>query len=260
MQNRRKLIYIYGLGRSGSTLIGQIIGQAEGARYLGEFVRFTAIDDLSRTKYKGAVDVRSLPCECGLPTMKCKDNALNRYLKNRPLHLMHKWFSLSGLKWPDNAATNDYFLSVKSILDTYPELTLVDTSKNSKLFFFLSKSPVFADYDVQGVFVYRGLKKVWNSWRTDKEYLKKKPATAILANMIGGLLWSTFVFLMRGGKDHFINFDQFRLSPSTQINVLNKKLGVSVKLRDRSIKIRSVNHGVAGNPSKLDSGKEIIIR
>jgi hypothetical protein len=260
MHVRKKLIYIYGLGRSGSTLTGQILGQAEDSRCLGEFLRFTSIDDLSRSGHSDDTqDVRSLPCGCGKLGMDCKENALNRYLSENNLFKVHKWFSLSSLHLPAESELTAYFNSVKKILDSYPNQVIIDTSKNPRILYLLSRSELFRDYDVRGVFVYRNVLKVWESWRTTKGYLQKKSRLTILKNISAGLFWSVLIYMMRKRTDTFINFDVLRSNPQKVVNQLNEVLDIKIPLSGREIPLINESHEVAGNPSKLENVDRITI-
>jgi|GEM_PF-1543046 len=260
MQDRKKLIYIYGLGRSGSTLLGQILGQSANSTCIGEFLRFASSDDLSRAFDVQAEDVRTLPCSCGKVGADCEDNALTRYLTANGLHKVHRYFSLSGTKRLPLEIGGSFFISVRSIMDSYDKEVIVDTSKNPRLLFHLGKSDVFADYDVIGIFIYRNVREVWKSWRTDKGYLKKKSRLTILKNIAAGLLWSLVVFVLRYPKDIFVNFSRLRQNPDSLIGQLNSKLDIHVAVAGKDVAIINHSHEVAGNPSKLGQSGFITIK
>ena len=56
-----KVLYIAGQGRSGSTILGDTLGQVEGFAHVGEFLEFWGILTAGR-----------VPCGCGVPVVACK--------------------------------------------------------------------------------------------------------------------------------------------------------------------------------------------
>ena len=256
MQNRKKLIYIIGLGRSGSTLVGQILGANKDSRCVGEFLSFVSLDDLSRSEYKGALDVRDLPCGCGKPTRSCDVNAINRYLQKYDLHKVRKWFSNKSFLPIDdnNKELGEFFESVKAVYESYPETTIVDTSKNGRLLIGLRRTSVFDDYDIRGVFVFRNLSEVWQSWRRgDKSYLKKKSRLFLAKHIIGSLLWTIVAFCQKREQNFFLNLKDLRDDPKTVVNSLNTALDLNIELDEENqiIVAGAENHESGGNPSKL---------
>ncbi len=260
MQDRKQLIYIYGLGRSGTTLLGQVLGQGRDARCVGEFIRFAATDDLTRQKHPNSKDVRDLPCGCGLVGSECEKNALTRYLAKYELFKVEKYFSLSSLRLPLFGQAESFFQSIKQTYNSYPEQTIVDTSKNARILFFMRQSPSFKEDGIHGVFIYRSIRDVWKSWRSNKEYLSKKSHHVIFKNVMGGLFWCYIVYLLNGRKDLFIKFSELRTKPSEVIHRLNRRFGLEIEITDQSIPVIRDSHEVAGNPSKLQNRNAIVIK
>ena len=260
MQDHKQLIYIYGLGRSGTTLLGQVFGQGNDARCLGEFIRFAATDDLTRKKHPNSKDVRDLPCGCGLIGSECDENALTRYLCEYDLFKVEKYFSLSSLIFPIRAKAELFFQSMKKMYNGYSESTIIDTSKNARILFFLRHSPSFRGSDIRGVFIYRNIGDVWRSWRSDKDYLSKKSHPDIFKNVVGGLFWCFIVFFTNRRSDLFIKFSELRTNPEKVIARINREFKIDVKITDRCITMTRENHEVAGNPSKLQNKKAIVIK
>ncbi len=255
----KKLIYVYGVGRSGTTLIGQVLGSPSGIRCVGEFAGFTTLDDLSRPEDEKAEDVRDLPCGCGRNPMECEENALNLYLKKFSLFKVRKWFSNKSFRLPPEYTVAEYLKSIKCIYDHFDEEIIIDTSKNPKLYYMMKRSPVFKDYEVNGVFIYRDLREVWKSWRKEKSYLKQKSRLSTLKHMTGQLFWCTAVYLSFSRTDLFINFNSFRKNPVKYFELFNDQLGLDIVYSDREIHVNGQNHEVAGNPSKLEGGQKIIV-
>lgn len=61
MRNRVKVLYIAGQGRSGSTILGDTLGQVEGFTHVGEFLEFW-----------GILATGLVPCGCGVQVVACK--------------------------------------------------------------------------------------------------------------------------------------------------------------------------------------------
>lgn len=260
MQDRKQLIYVYGLGRSGTTLLGQVLGQGLDTNCVGEFVRFAATDDLTRKKHPNSKDVRELPCGCGRIGSDCEQNALTKYLSRFNLFSVERFFSLSSLVFPLKDVAEPFFKSVKEIYYTYAEHTIVDTSKNARILFFMRSSSTFKDIDIHGIFIYRNIRDVWKSWRSDKDYLKKKSHPIIFKNILGGLFWCVVVYLINRKRDVLIRFNDFKSSPESVIQEINNKFGLGIEISERTVTIIRQNHEVAGNPSKLDNTNSIVIK
>jgi hypothetical protein len=61
MQNKVKVLYIAGLGRSGSTILGNTLGQVRGFAHVGELLEIWTI-----------LQSRIVACGCGVPVVACK--------------------------------------------------------------------------------------------------------------------------------------------------------------------------------------------
>jgi len=255
----KRLIYVDGLGRSGSTRIGQIMAQSDGAENLGEFLRFTTVNDLSR-KETGAVDVRELPCGCGLRGADCPDYPLTQYLNEYGLKKGHVWFSLSSPRLPNGTDIADYLNSIHDFLSQRDSLVLIDTSKNARILSIIRESQQFSDWDIRGLFIYRDLPSVFKSWRKEKGYLKKKSVLHIIGHMIIELAWAFWVLFRHRDKDLFISYRSLRCAPGHWVEVINSQLGLNIGCSGNIVRIINMGHEVAGNPSKLDHDQYILIR
>lgn len=254
---KRTLIYIYGLGRSGSTLIGQVLGGAHNSICVGEFASFTTYDELEGVEVE---NVLKMPCGCGKATLECPENPLNKYLKKYELFRVRKWYSNFAFFLPKEEEVKDYLHSLLDIYENTDSEIIIDTSKNPRLYLSILRSETFKDWDVKGVFVYRDIRKVWRSWRSEKGYLKKKSVYRLTRHLIGHFFWCVTTYLYLRGKDQYINFDEFRKHPKKFIDVFNNQFGLQLKLNNREVEVHGVNHEVAGNPSKLSSTNVITIR
>ncbi len=256
---KKTLIYIYGLGRSGSTLVGQVLGASDNSTCVGEFASATTQDSFGQ-KLSEEENTLSMPCGCGKRTMDCSKNLLKQYLDTYSLFQVRRWFSNFGTFLPKEEEIKNYLQSLKTTYENVETNVIVDTSKNPRLYYTLRNSDTFQDWNITGVLVYRSIGQVWKSWRSDKSYLKKKTRYRLARHLIGQSFWCVFTFLLCGKSDIFINFNRFRKRPEEYVAMLNDRFHLNISIADRKIPVKTISHEVGGNPSKLQIKGEIVVK
>ncbi|MGA2357366.1 MAG: sulfotransferase [Terriglobales bacterium] len=94
MPNKVKVLYIAGLGRSGSTILGNTLGQVEGFTHVGEFLEFW-----------GILASGQVPCGCGVPVVACKmwNDVLREAYGGRDESLIAQMLEFRNLEARDRA-------------------------------------------------------------------------------------------------------------------------------------------------------------
>ncbi len=106
---RRRLIYVGGYGRSGSTLLGRVLAQRQNTLVLGEVVRTAR--RLTRSKR------RSLYCTCGKPLGRC------RVWRNIP--------AVVSARSPRNVDRRTHLTMLEAVMASTEHHNIVDSSKTA---------------------------------------------------------------------------------------------------------------------------------
>ena len=195
---RNNIIYIGGYGRSGSTILGLLLGQLDNFYLVGEIGVFhVALKDRR-------------PCTCGSELSKC--NFWSSYLNHD-----------GDAKYAKKSSPIEKYVLEESAADC-----IVDTTKtswyNAKRPFLLSKrgNKVFF------IHLYRPLKYVMKSAKkgmnTDLENnINRKTKFVILRTTLGWLLANFIAWLYQlyfGKNSAFINFNELQKDPKKALDAL----------------------------------------
>jgi hypothetical protein len=269
-----KILAIAGAGRSGSTMIGNILGSVEGV-FCGGEIRYVW--------ERGLRDNRL--CGCGEAFHDCPAwNAILRRAGCDPgaadverliagategTRVRHVPRLLAGERWgwPRRAGQSDYREQLCSLYHAIPAETgcplVVDTSKLPTYTHVLTG---LRDVDVFVVHLVRDPRATAYSWGRSKPLADGARAATMQRQSPGrsALLWdvwnATAAQLWRDDPSHYlrVDYEEFALRPQGSIDAILRFAGhgadAASVFRDGRTVALAVNHTVAGNPDRLRRG------
>ncbi|GAB4006468.1 sulfotransferase [Glycomyces albus] len=258
-----RVVYVLGRGRSGSTLVGQVLGALDGWFSAGE-VRVLWDPVLTHDS----------PCACGEPVRECPiwSRVLDR-LKDMDLEQVVRWqhevVRESRLPWllrgGDWSALDAYRAAMARVYAAIAEVTgcqtIVDTSKRPSYAMAVRGLP---DADPYFVHLVRDPRACAYSWRT-RRYLGaagdpvRTPGT-VDATLRWNLLNLGAEAVMRSvGPDRALRlrYEDFAAAPREAVGAVTALVGEpsqdSAFLDDHTVRA-SERHEIAGNPSRRAAG------
>jgi Sulfotransferase family len=268
-----RLLYVGGFGRSGSTLVGRVLGQASGALCVGETC-YLPTRGLSE----------NVQCGCGTAFRNCSFwgevgerafggwDAVDRDRLLEADRLTSRYRTLPRQPAPGQrkalaAATGFYVDWLRDLFDAIGEVSeaemIVETSKDPWFAGLLTRMP---DRDVRIIHLVRDSRAVAYSWTRSKQapgpvgqrnYMPKfRPFDAALRWSIAN---TSFHLLSRGASAYArIGYERFVADPHGTLRGLEKTAGSSVdlpytELSDDSVLLSS-HHIFSGNPMRDRTG------
>jgi len=263
------VIYIAGWGRSGSTLLGNMLGSIEGLQHIGEMAYFWE----HGWKYNHL-------CGCGVKFQECafwneviKEsfggfdmidvdtmiNIRNRFISNKKVFASF----VLGIERGDKLI-QEYVCSLrdlyKSIHIVGKNAIIVDSSKIPFHCFLLSLTKEIDLYIIHLVRDSRGCAYSWLKVvnRDDADYSKKIQLERFdsFGSTLRWNFWNTIFELFKKRFKYIrIRYEDFVKDPINAIRAIGELVGFYVPWTDLSeITIRT-NHTVWGNPSRMRTGK-----
>ncbi len=265
-----KVLYIAGMTRSGSTILGNVLGQIDGFFHPGE---------LWRLWDNGLIENR--PCACGLPVRECviwsvvlekafggpehvdaeemvrlyRSNARTAHL---PLMLMPRFKShlRSRLqKYLDNLDR-----LYRAIQSTVGSKLIVDTSKSPSYGYLLQMLPAI---DLYVVHLIRDPRAVAYSWLRKKPlpiYVREWRQNPIRSSLLW-ILWNLAAeALWKRLRERYLRlrYEDFASQPQQAIRHILDFLGEDAShlpfVSDCGVLLK-VNHTVVGNPNRFNVGR-----
>ena len=275
---RVKVLYIAGWGRSGSTILGRILGQVE---------RFFLVGELRYMWDRGLIENRL--CSCGVPFRECPfwsevvarmlgskdllDAETMVELRERELRTRHVLLSptLKGLR--DRVARmGEYPATVERLYHAVRHVTqsrvIVDTSKFPSYGFVLSDLPGIELYVLHLV---RDPRAVAYSWRSRRKKKLDRDGSTKLMTAHGlaesSLVWGEWNLAIENLRRHvpdrymLLRYEDFVASPrGTTMNILRflGEEGAELPFVDEREVRLEVPHTFSGNPDRFSSGKMVI--
>lgn len=266
-EERTKVLYIVGLGRSGSTILSNSLGQIEGFFSAGE------ICYIWRQNF-----IENRLCGCGRPFDECpvwtevvekafpsgvdarhmmRLQAAGARTRHIPLMLTEKGTrAITGRlgKWQNNSAR--LYDAIQSVTDSR---VIVDSSKEPAYGYALSTIP---NVDFRVLHLVRDPRAAAYSW------LKKKPQPDSqhrefmhrFSPTKSAALWDTWnasaEALWRGGKYLHLRYEDFVANPRKSFENILSLLDEDAELPlagERKVML-GVSHTVSGNPNRFDTG------
>ena len=250
-----KVVFIAGCGRSGTTLLGQLLGEFKGFINVGEAARYL----FDRFK--------EIPCGCGAPAAECpfwKD-----IFRTMPPELAHQgtktlrirsfpslFMRTRGRKVPPECA------SILSALDETYRTIVRDTG--SKVIVDSSKYPSTAllaglipNVELHVVHVVRSPHSVVASWTRKNGYLAVHPPSRVIS------MWWAYNVLSealrsRAATYRLVRYEDFARNPGPVLQQIATDVTGEPQPMDfleGSEATVHVQHSLAGNPSKFNTGK-----
>ncbi len=253
-EQKIKVIYIAGSGRSGSTLLSQLLGEMEGVVNIGEAPRYL---------YNNRLFSQDIPCSCGKPFESCEfwqgitgsaDPEIRamgtRLVRMRYIPLLASPFRpgrFSGEFARFSAAMGDLFAAI--VAQTGSRV-IVDASKNPANGFLLTQMPHLEVYVVHLV---RDARGYVSSWSKPKGYLKRFPALTVLRWWLSYNIFSEALKAYAAGY-LLVRYEDFARNPRQVLNRIAAFAGEDMDtlqfLQDNQARV-GVQHMLGSNPDKL---------
>ncbi|MDQ3660318.1 MAG: sulfotransferase [Actinomycetota bacterium] len=272
-----KVLYIIGWGRSGSTIMGNLLGEIDGFFHGGE---------LTYLWERGLLEGRLCGCGQVIPNCELWSDVLRRSYGNDfaatldakgmvqaqrdGLRVRHTW---QLLKRPADRLPQDAVLKrySEAMLDLYRQIAtttgarvVIDSSKRPSDAALLRLLPGITPYYVHLV---RDPRAVAFSWTRKKAQLDRhRPALmsphSVLDSAMSWLSWNLAAEALRkrAGTDHFslVRYEDFVTRPHEVLEGILRLVGetaTSVPLSDDGTAHLSTNHTVSGNPDRFSTSR-----
>jgi len=262
-------LYIGGWGRSGSTLIGNVLGSLDSFVHLGELVWI----------WEHGWKSNHL-CGCGVRFQSCNfwRKVINDFVKevgivdiDKMIYIRNKYFmsnknflNLLLKRIRINREVEEYVNVInvlyKSIFFNSGNKIIIDSSKVPFHLLTLRMIDNIKLYLIHLVRDARGCAYSWNKsiYREDVEPGKKDQFVKYdpIFSTIRWCIYNTFFEIYRLGKDMYfrIKYESFSQDPISVLRFISKKIAHENIKDIHSIEI-GVNHTVWGNPSRLKRGR-----
>ena len=273
---KTKILYILGNGRSGSTILGNILNEVDGFFTAGELRQ---IWEVSLRK--------EAPCACGEYLDTCEvwgsiiENAFgnidqidtqqmvavyNKNAKNRSVPLM----ALPGGKKRIAAKMQPYLANLEklyqAIADEMGSEVIVDTSKHPSYSALVDMLP---NTEVYVVHFIRDPRAVAYSWGSKKFKPDEGKYMAQLPAYVSALRWLTWnlggFLLWRSQSKHYlrVHYEDFTKEPRTTIATILQFMGEArenLPFTSEDEVLLGSNHIAIGNPNRMDSQGTVQIK
>ncbi len=264
------VIYIAGWGRSGSTLLGNLLGSIEGMQHVGELTYIWE----HGWKYNHL-------CGCGARFQECiywkrivsdafggfSGIDIDKMIWIRNKHISNKKVFWS-LIWKKSGWENEliayylYNLSrlYKSIFKIGKKSIIVDSSKMPFQCYLLSLEKEIDLYIVHLIRDSRGCAYSWNKEIDRRDVDGRQSIKLERFDFIGSTLrwnfWNAIIDLLGNGtKCIVVRYEDFATDPLRVLGEIGKLVGVDIPWKDTSEIVIKTNHTVWGNPSRMRTGK-----
>lgn len=255
------VLYIAGVPRSGSTILGKILGQSDETAYVGELW-----DLRSQLQNDGTCGCNRSLSDCPYwSTSGIRDLDLATF--DEVAHSLRVRDLLFGEReiTSDTTAVTEVYRELK---DLFGASVIVDTTKFPSYLNVLDRTP---ELEVKVLHLVRDPRAVVYSWwrRPLKDKEKEPGMLDILSNfryrrnpVRWGLVWTEWNYLLQqiwGGTENYflLRYEDFCQSPRDTLRQALVELGVeySPKWRNsREINL-STQHSVKGNPGRFKTGR-----
>lgn len=247
-----KVVFIAGYGRSGSTVLSNIIETSDNVLHLGEFSKYLFDLDMQR---------RKVPCSCGEVPNECEfwrevfselDRGMLARISNK-IRVRNIWRKKLGLTAVEVEYVRNVFDRVLALVkEKYPKIKyVVDSSKHPSALY-LWKLVGYRDLKV--VHFIRGCLSSVDSWSKPKGYLRKK------SFFKAGLDWVVINELAESAINKTgypavrVSYSTFVSDPRGSIDNIAEQLeldGVFVPGDGNVFHRERAVHSLAGNPEKF---------
>jgi len=258
MQGRKiKVLYIAGMGRSGSTLLARLLGELDGVLNVGEAARYL---------FNTTMMSRDLPCGCGSKVSECAfwkdivpkiDTDMQRFCTDF-VRIRRFPLLISPVKSPAVREKEKKLLSAIEAL--YVAVTehsgcevIIDSSKNPSNAYILSKVP---NVELSVVHLVRDPRGVVSSSSRPKGYLQRRPPLKVA---LWWLAYNLPAELLRTCAERYwlVRYEDFVQYPKDIVGEIASQVRGKVVeanfLNGTQAQI-NLQHVLAGNPAKSTQG------
>jgi hypothetical protein len=266
-----RVIFILGWGRSGSTLIGNALGELHGCVSVGE------LHDIW-SAYQGRFD-----CGCALPLPECpfwsqvvsSDPELaHAFASAADVHrIKRRYLRVRYVPWllrgsppgrGARAALEGYADTVlrlyRSLAETRPAEVVIDSMKTPAAAAFLLRLPLHVSY----IHLVRDPRATGFSWQrrraADLKGTRQQNRLGYGHNAISWLIWNTTAELVRRqvDREHWarVRYEDFVAAPDRVLREVAERFHLPTAdwpLEDHLVRL-GTHHTVEGNPSRFKTG------
>ena len=254
-ENKLKVLFIAGCGRSGTTVLGQLLGEVEKWLNVGEAVRYL----FDRSK--------ELPCGCGASAFECslwKDiigSIPSDVAQKATQALRIRNFPSLYMRTRNQQVPEGFQPILDTISSAYSKVAqatgcdvIVDTSKYPGTALLASLIP---DVELHVVHVVRSPHSVIASWTSKKGYLAVHPPSKVVT------WWWAYNVLSEALKSRcqtyrLVRYEDFARDPGTVLSQITADVmgePVPLPFMNGNTATVHVQHSLAGNPSKFNTGE-----
>ncbi len=267
MTEKKKLIYIAGHGRSGSTLLSALLSEADGCLSIGEPINLWS------------AGLKVDKCSCGEHIMQCSfwGTVFKKYFQ------VNHWADISIIKntkplWKikdtlgiilkgSNFVSQEYLENLKNLyLALYEQSkkeTLID---ESKFFSYLYALKLTEAFEIKVIHLVRDPRAVAFSWQRNKIqqtiHMRKIPwHRTALRWVIEQFILFIFLKSLPQKNKHCIKYEDLINNPQLQLEELKTTFnlsGNSIFISPTQFLIKNRNHFVISNPSMPHMGENAI--
>lgn len=268
--DRLKVLYVSGWGRSGSTVLGRIIGQVEG---------FLPVGELRYIWDRGLIEDRS--CGCGARFGACAfwTEVLDRAFEGRPpdprrlVGLREGGLRTRHLLLPKRAGSlaktprvTEYARALQGLYEAVRDVgnsrVIVDTSKFPSHAYLLGGLP---GIDLRVVHLVRDPRAVAHSWVSRRKQEPDRPSGETMAShglVESSLVWNgwNMVASRAPGRHMTLRYEDFVADPRSAVRGVLRFAGedAEVEFEDGRTIFLGRDHTFSGNPNRFDSGATTI--
>lgn len=273
-----KVLYIAGSGRSGSTILGNLLGQIDGFVHVGELY-FIWSHGL----------IHNHLCGCGQPVRECAmwqavfDDAYGGLERIDPRQMIAGHQTHTGGRYqlplfaragrPPSEAAKEYLVRLRALyaglLRVNQARVIVDSSKIHSQLLALSQMP---DVELHMLHLVRDPRGVAHSWQKkkrslgtgDRAYMDRYNAgrSALKWNMRN--VYVSLVARQPTVQGQFLRYEDFVAEPrASLIRILadvNETADLSFLIGDREAEMQVVQHAIHGNPVRFQTNKRVILQ
>ena len=263
-----KVVYILAWGRSGSTILDNVLGEAEGFFSAGE-IRFLWVRGVTK----------GWRCGCGKPVVECdvwssvleelsstedrslqEDAATVEAMQSELARVRHTWRLLKGGKGGEARAKIDRYAETLARLfratsDKTGAHVIVDSSKRPSDAAMLT---LVEGVDLYAVHLVRDPRAVAHSWSKRNSRVGRHGVVKSTTNWV---LWNLAAASVRrklGGRAMLVRYEDFVAEPRRVIEDIVALVGEDASavpaLAGNRLQL-GTNHTVSGNPSRFRTGE-----
>lgn len=255
-----KVLYIASNGRSGSTLLSRLLGEAPHIVNVGEMARFL---------YNKHAFERNLPCECGRRVSDCEfwqtiipsveqesREFATELVRIRYLPLLAFRHRTPQMQRKVDALFRNIKLIFTKVAEKSGRSMIVDSSKNPAYLFTVMG---LEDIELYVLHLVKDPRDVVASWSKPKQYVESRSHFHAARDW---LLFNWFIERLARNSSaqyRFLRYEDFVQNPAVEFQkIVDWVSGESVPvkfLNGNVAMIKASQHSLAGNPDKFETGK-----